>query len=243
MAEAPFNISKRVGKFAADRKVIGWFVVLTLLFAGYMWMKDHPQHNPLAPLDLRHPPGVATNFKLLGLAGKTGSCRAVLERSEVEFRQLSPRGDGPCALVDRTVLNGAPLSPGDPAMTCPVGAGLKFWIDHGLQEAAVAHLGSHVVRVEHLGTNSCRRVNGSRSGPWSEHASGNAIDIAAFVLADGTRVSVKQDWGNDARGDFLKAARDTACDSFRTVLSPEYSAAQADHFHLDQGTRWAQVCR
>lgn len=243
MANFPFDISKRAGRFATDRKVIGWFITLTLLFAGYTWLQRHPEHNPFAPLDLRDPPGVATNFKIMGLIGDRSACRAALTRSEVAFRQLTPRGEGPCALLDRTVLNGTPISPSGAEMTCPVGAGLKFWLDHGLQEAAVAHLGSHVVQVDHLGTNSCRRVNGSRTGPWSEHARGNAIDIAAFVLADGRRISVKNDWGNDARGDFLRAARDTACDSFTTVLSPEYNAAHADHFHLDQGTRWARVCR
>jgi hypothetical protein len=80
--------------------------------------------------------------------------------------------------------------------------------------------------------------------PWSEHATGNAIDIAAFVLEDGRRISVLGDWeaeGEKAR--FLKAVRDDACDIFATVLSPDYNAAHADHFHFDQGGRWFGACR
>jgi len=70
-----------------------------------------------------------------------------------------------------------------------------------------------------------------------------AIDIAAFVMADGRRVSVLNGWGKGKEGTFLKAARDAACESFTTVMSPDYNAEHNTHFHLDQGTRWAMVCR
>jgi hypothetical protein len=85
---------------------------------------------------------------------------------------------------------------------------------------------------------------GASEGRWSEHATGNAIDIAGFVLEDGRRISVLGDWdGEDAEARFLRAVRDGACKSFATVLSPDYNAAHADHFHLDQDGRWSGVCR
>jgi hypothetical protein len=38
--------------------------------------------------------------------------------------------------------------------------------------------------------------------------------------------------------------RDKACDAFGTVLSPDYNAAHADHFHLDQADRgYGAFCR
>lgn len=243
MARNPWNLKQQATRFATDIRVIGWFIVLVMLFAGYIWLRDHPEHNPFAPLDLRHPPGYATSIKLSGMVSDGNTCRTILIRSEVAFSELPPTGEGSCALTDRTIIAANPLSPQRPAATCAVGGGLQLWLNHGLQQAAETHLESRVVGIEHLGTNSCRRINGGRTGPWSEHATGNAIDIAAFVLADGRRISVRRDWGNEARGDFLKAARDAACDSFKTVLSPEYNAQHADHFHLDQGTRWATVCR
>ena len=55
----------------------------------------------------------------------------------------------------------------------------------------MATLGSEVVRIEHLGTVNCRRIGGGDKGNWSEHATGNAIDISAFVLADGRRITVQ----------------------------------------------------
>ncbi len=237
------NLSRRIGKFAGDRRAIGWLIVISLGFAGYMWLKQNPQHNPLAPLDVRNPPGLATGLKLAEITTDRGQCRAALTRSGIAFRNLIPTGEGPCSLTDRTQMTGAPMSPARPISTCPVAVGLQIWLSHGLQQAAQTHLGTKVTRIEHIGTNSCRRINGGRTGPWSEHAHGNAIDIRAFVLSDGRRVSILQDWGKGEKGDFLKAARDAACDSFRTVLSPDYNAKHANHFHLDQGTRWSSACR
>jgi hypothetical protein len=122
--------------------------------------------------------------------------------------------------------------------SCAVNAGLALWLRHGVQPAAEEMLGSRVVAIEHFGTASCRRIGGSDSGRWSEHATGNAIDIGEFVLADGRRVSVLGHWPeNDDRGAFLREVRDNGCDVFATVLSPDYNAAHADHFHLDQAGR------
>lgn len=243
MARSPFDISRPLKAFAGDRRLIGILIFGALFLAGATWLRANPHHNPFAPLDLRQPVGLATKMKLLDITENRGSCRAVLARSEVKFETLTPTGQGPCALLDRTKTPDAPLSPSSPEFTCPVAAGLQVWLNNGLQEAAQAHLGSRVKRLEHLGTVSCRRVNGAQTGPWSEHAKGNAIDIRAFILDDGRRIDILSDWGQDARGQFLKAARDSACESFLTVLSPDFNAAHADHFHLDQGTRWNSVCR
>ncbi len=98
--------------------------------------------------------------------------------------------------------------------------------------------------MEHLGSYNCRTIRGGAT--ISQHATGNAIDIATFILADGTRVTVRDNWtGDNARAAFLRDARDGACDLFATTLSPDYNAAHADHFHLDMAARagsW-RVCR
>ena len=243
MARSPFEASQPLKILMRETRLIAILIFAVLVFAGAWWLRDNPEHNPFAPLDLRHQPGFATKMKLMDITDSRGACYAALSRSGVEFRTLKATGEGPCLLRDRTQMTAAPLRPGRPVSTCPVAAGLQIWLNNGLQQAAQAHLGAEIVRIEHLGTNSCRRINGGRNSPWSEHARGNAIDIHAFVLDDGRRISVARDWENGVRGEFLEAARDSACDSFRTVLSPDYNAKHADHFHLDQGTRWASVCR
>ena len=230
--------------FRAARRALFALVPLLLAIAGWQWLQNHPQHNPWAPLDLRDPPGWATRTKLARLKEDVGACRAVLARSDIVFTALDAAGEGECARPDRTRLGDYPLSPDTPPVTCPVAIALELWRRDSVAPAARRILGSDIARIEHLGAFSCRRMYGASEGRWSEHATGNAIDIAGFVLEDGRRISVLGDWdgeGTEAR--FLREVRDGACKSFATVLSPEYNAAHADHFHLDQDGRWSGVCR
>lgn len=228
-----------------DGPIVALFVAAALFLAAREWLAEHPQHDPWAPLDLRDPPGWATQRKLAALRSDPAECRAVLERSEVAFTALPAAGEGACRRDDRTVLAETPLAPATPVATCAVGAALVLWLEQGVQPAAEELFGSPVARVEHFGTYSCRRLYGRDEGPWSEHATGNAIDIAAFVLADGRRIGVAADWGNDgAEAAFLHRARDAACKVFGTVLSPDYNAAHADHLHFDQAARgFGGLCR
>lgn len=216
-----------------------------LALAANAWLADHPQHNPWAPLDLRDPPGWATQRKLAALREDPAACRAVLDRSRVAFSALTPAGEGECRREDRTVLVGAPLSPSPPPTTCAVGAAFELWLRRGVQPAAQELLGARVARIEHLGAFSCRRMYGRDAGRWSEHATGNALDVAAFVLDDERRVSVAGHWQDEGvEAAFLRRARDEACGVFGTVLSPDYNAAHADHFHLEQAARaFGGVCR
>lgn len=228
-----------------DTGIFALMLVASLVFAGRAWLADHPQHNPWAPLDLRDERGWATDRKLAALRSDPEECRAVLERSEVRFTPLDPAGEGECRREDRLVLGELPLRPADVQISCPVAAALVTWVEKDLQPLAQDKLGARIASIEHLGAYSCRRLYGAETGRWSEHATGNAIDIAAFVLEDGQRIVLRGDWDGDAQEAlFLREARDSACDSFGTVLSPDYNAAHADHFHLDQARRMGfSVCR
>jgi Uncharacterized protein conserved in bacteria len=215
------------------------------------WLNEHPQHDPWAPLTLSDPAGWATERKLAGLRSDIDQCRGFLERSGIESVTLPPTGEGSCRRADRAILV-APshadvaLSPAGAQATCAVDAAIAYWLLHGVQPAAEAVFGSRVVGIQHLGTVNCRRIGGGKEGNWSEHATGNAIDIAGFVLKDGRRVSVREDWnGGGDEAAFLHMVRDDACNSFGTVLSPDYNAAHNDHFHLDQANRTAgwSACR
>ena len=228
-----------------DPVVLPLFLLGAIFLAARAWLADHPQHNPWAPFDLRDPPGWATQRKLAALRDDPAECRAALERSGVAYAALPAQGEGPCLRGDRTVLARPPLSPYAPPTTCAVGAGLELWLRQGLQPAAEDLLGARVARIEHLGAYSCRRLYGRPDAPWSEHATGNALDVAGFVLDDGRRVGVASDWqGEGAEAAFLRRARDEACRMFGTVLSPDYNAAHADHFHFDQARRaFGGFCR
>ena len=238
MSENRWQISRRTGRLRADRRVLLAIVLAALGLAAWQWLQDHPQHNPWAPLDLRDPPGLATSAKLSALADDPAQCRAVLERSEVAFSALPPAGEGACRRDDRLTLGDAPFAAPDPVTTCPVAVATHLWLLDSVQPAAQATFGQGVARIEHYGAFSCRRLYGRDEGPWSEHATGNAVDIAAFVLDDGRRISVLGDWSGEAEeAQFLRTVRDGACKGFSTVLSPDYNAAHRDHFHLDRAPR------
>lgn len=235
---------RKLGRLLRRRPVVFAILLAVGLAFGWNWLKDHPQHNPYAPFDLRDPVGWATAGKLAALKDDPAQCRAALDRSEVSFVALEPTGSGQCELDDRTRLGDYPLSPDTPATTCAVAAGLELWRAKSLEPAAREILGSEIAAIQHLGAFSCRRMYGDPDAPWSEHATANAIDIAGFTLADGRSISVLRDWPRDSdEARFLRQARDGACGVFATVLSPDYNTAHADHFHFDQAGRWTSVCR
>lgn len=242
---------RRRGRLNLDRWALALLVGASLAFAGWRWLSAHPEHNPWAPLRLGDPIGWATARKLAHLRAEPASCRAFLGRSNIAFTALPPLGEGACRREDRTIAmpdaaSGLVLRPAGAQASCVVNAGLALWLRHGVQPAARRLLGSRVVALEHMGTANCRRIGGGARGHWSQHATGNAIDIGAFVLADGQRISVLKGWAGASReAAFLHAVRDSACDVFATTLSPDYNAAHRDHLHLDQAPRLGgfRVCR
>ena len=166
-------------------------------------------------------------------------CQADLRGEGVRFKALPDRafGNG-CSAVGAVQL----LDIGTPvanlgAMTCPLARQFARWTREAMQPAASAWLGSRVVRIESLGTYSCRPVNGRPGARLSEHGRANAVDIGAFVLADGRRVSVRDGWrgGDEDVRRFLRNVHAAACRRFGIVLGPDSDAFHRDHLHFDMG--------
>ena len=62
-----------------------------------------------------------------------------------------------------------------------------------------------VAEIRQISAYSCRGMNGNPNSRISEHAFGNALDISAFTLADGRRISVKDGWrGTPEEQGFLR---------------------------------------
>jgi hypothetical protein len=77
-------------------------------------------------------------------------------------------------------------------------------------------------------------MNGNSRSRISEHAFGNALDIASFTLADGRRISVKDGWkGLPEEQGFLRDIQGAACQQFNTVLAPGSNVYHYDHIHVD----------
>jgi hypothetical protein len=235
------------------RRWIVWLIVLALLGIAVMtaigFARRHPENLPWTALDLTRPVGMFTGRKLAALRDDPALCPRLMQEAGIRFEALPPRSGGPaCTYADAVRLSdegarGISIAP-DAGMSCPAAAGLALWEWHVVQPAAARHFGSRVAAVEHLGTYSCRRVNGREEGEWSEHATANAIDVSAFRLEDGRRVSIVGDWsGSPEERAFLREVRDGACRLFATVLSPDYNEAHRDHLHLDQARRGARGWR
>lgn len=215
-------------------------------------VRIHPERFPWTPLSLADPVGRFTAMKLAALTTDPARCAALrqVQGLPATFGPAVRASGGQCGYRDGLPIRLDGRAAFAPALTasCPVATALWLWDRDVVQPAARRHLGSQVVRYGHFGSYNCRRMYGKSDGPFSEHATADAVDVAGFVLADGRSLSLTRDWtgGSSSERAFLRAVRDGACSLFSTVLSPDYNAAHADHLHLDQAERGSlgwNVCR
>ena len=170
------------------------------------------------------------------------TCTSHLSQQKVNFTPLPDKYYGAgCATVGSVSVTGlqgdsrsfeiSNLGP----VACPLAEKLAGWARFGVDRAARKLLGASLVRIETMGSYSCRNVAGSSRR--SAHATAEAIDVSAFVLSDGRRIVLKEAWDNGSADEreFLRVIHSSACKRFGTVLGPEYNAAHRDHFHLELG--------
>lgn len=167
-------------------------------------------------------------------------CLAQLGTTQASFTPLPDQHFGAGCSTRNTVrlaslqgdydsLNLSNLGP----VTCPLASTFAAWARFGVDRAARQILGSPLVRIETMGSYNCRNVAGSSRR--SAHATANAIDVSAFVLADGRRITLTGSWssGSPTERQFLRIVHTSACKRFGTVLGPAYNVAHHDHFHLE----------
>lgn len=163
------------------------------------------------------------------------ACRERLKALGVEFDERKPIHDEengcavPYPLTVRALGSGIGLIP-QAEMNCQMAeAAARFMVETVLP-AAKAGLNANVKSVEQASAYVCRpRHNGQK---MSEHAFGNALDIASFTLTDGTQIAVEPK-PDEKPAKFLDDIRKAACGPFKTVLGPGSDADHKLHFHLD----------
>ncbi len=199
----------------------------------------------LAPVAIDEPPDRLTRLRLRRLDDDPAECLAVLALAGVAAEPVPDREvGGGCGWthavqVERSEFAARPSF----LLTCRATVSLLLWQRHVVAPAALKHYGEPVAGFEHMGSYACRNVNGSAFGERSRHARADAIDIAAFRLRSGRRVSVLRGWqGEPADAAFLREIHAGACGLFDVVLGPDSNAAHADHLHLDRGTG-SSYCR
>ena len=119
-------------------------------------------------------------------------------------------------------------------LACPIVSALDKWVASVVQPAALKWFRQPVVEIKQIGGYSCRGMNGNPNAHISEHAFGNAIDIAEFDLADGHKISVQYGWhGTPEEQGFLHDVQGGACQDFTTVLAPGANIYHYNHIHVD----------
>jgi hypothetical protein len=170
--------------------------------------------------------------------------RICLAEKRVQFSAyVQPRspieGPGICGLTAplkvSALANGTVELKAAQTIGCPLAAALDQWIAEAVQPSAMARFGQPVVRVTSLGAYACRPIDNIGGAKLSEHAFGNAIDIAGFTLADGHEIVVVKQWtrGDPQEKAFLREAQAGACNYFTTVLAPGSDSYHYNHIHVD----------
>ncbi len=143
-------------------------------------------------------------------------------------------GKGGCGVanpVKLTEVDGVKMTR-EVSIDCGTARAFYKWVREGAKPA-VGKMGGGLAKVQVIGGYACRNRNSARSGRLSEHAKGNALDLAGVILNDGTTLSVLRDWRSRSKGAPLKRMHKAACGPFKTVLGPNANKFHQDHFHFD----------
>ena len=134
------------------------------------------------------------------------------------------------ALANGAIAVDKPLT-----IDCPMIPALEAWLNDIVEPDAQTRFGQRVAAINVFGAYSCRSVDNIAGARLSEHAFGNAVDVAGFTLADGRAIAFMQDWKktDGQEGAFLHDAHAGACRYFTTVLAPGADVFHYNHIHLD----------
>lgn len=165
------------------------------------------------------------------------ACRARLKELGVTFEEEESLSDPSGCFIANPIAvtglgKGIALKP-EAVMNCVMAEAAAAFAQGTIAPNLKSAFGTELVGIDHASAYICRPRNGT--GKLSEHAFGNALDIAAFELADKRRIDVKKA-EDDKEANFLASIRSAACGPFKTVLGPG-NADHDTHFHFDMQPR------
>ncbi|RUM22034.1 extensin [Rhizobium vallis] len=201
--------------------------------------------SPQAPAEENKPPGEQTlEEQHLTIEPESDAahaeCTAALQALGVVFKETPRIDDGNGCGIDKPIIVSEPL-PGiklkpEATIRCPAALALARWMKESVIPTASAALPEQgrITSVNQATAYMCRLRNGAETGKISEHARGNAIDIASFHFEKGEDVAVRSRREDPTlTGAFQRTVSAAGCLYFTTVLDPESDAAHETHFHLD----------
>ncbi|MGF7004617.1 extensin family protein [Aminobacter sp. BE322] len=166
------------------------------------------------------------------------ACRGRLEALGAAFDEAAPEvsADG-CALpfpIKLSRLSKSVDVEPDAIVNCATAEATARFATDIVAPAAKSTFGQELAGIVQASAYVCRPRNGTRK--LSEHAFGNALDIAGFALAKGKAIAVEPA-PPEENAKFLMLVRKAACGRFKTVLGPGSDADHARHLHLDLAPR------
>ncbi|WP_442216300.1 extensin-like domain-containing protein [Rhizobium sp. 2YAF20] len=168
------------------------------------------------------------------------SCMKDLQAMGAVFKDIPRIDDGNGCGIDKPIalseaLPGIKVKP-EGTMRCEAALALAHWMKQSVIPDAATALkdAGPIATINQASTYICRLRNNATTGKISEHARGNAIDVASFTFQNGTTVAVEPRREDPTlTGAFQRSVSAAGCLYFTTVLDPESDAAHEHHFHLD----------
>jgi len=224
------------------KKLLTVCVIVAAATVGYRWLPSY--YNPFTPLTLDDPPGKITQYKLRRLTPE--ACGALLSQAnQRKLIRTQPVADsaGACPLANVVrVRDFGPVSLSSSFLaSCPLALSSALFVSQQARPLTKTLMGRELTRIDHLGSFACRNIYHRADARRSEHASAEALDISAFRLAGGERVTVLKGWTSAKTQPWLQALLAASCGYYGNGLGPDYNAAHANHFHL--GMRGFGLCR
>lgn len=170
-----------------------------------------------------HPP---IPSHLVQLCGDSGLAGVVLPAIKVSGSACGISRPVEVHFVSGVALNEKPI------LNCNTARTLREWVDRGAQPS-VRTLRARITSLRVVSHYACRTRNSQSGAQMSEHAKGNAIDIAGFTLDNGTFISVLEHWRSAKYGPVLRKMYSAACGTFGTTLGPNADRFHQDHMHFD----------
>ncbi|RUU11912.1 extensin family protein [Mesorhizobium sp. USDA-HM6] len=163
------------------------------------------------------------------------ACRERLKALGVEFDEHKAEHDAKigCSIPYPIILKtlGKSIGIGSGAeLNCRMAEAAARFAADVVRPAVKAEFGADLKVINQASAYVCRPRHGG--GKLSEHAFGNALDIASFTLSDGRTIGIGPA-PPEKDGKFLNAVRKAACGPFKTVLGPGSDPDHALHFHFD----------
>jgi len=187
--------------------------------------------------------GKTGNWSREAVNAARSKCEQLLKGIDVEFEVKDsigrPKGCGIAYPLSVSKIAGVAITP-PASLNCEMVAALHSWITQVVQPMAKQQFNTRLTGLQNASAYACRLRNNASTGKLSEHALGNAVDIADFRFSNRMEASVGGGWSGSvkglslaSRGDFMKRARSGACKYFNTVLGPGSDVHHKDHYHLD----------